>query len=582
MSLLRWTGKLLDRSARSVLTASKPKQELRFEIEPLEPRMMLSAVVQSPTAFEQAEQDFGFTSAEFATAEVPNEESEELVQVSQVFNRSMTGVTETDGVASIDVTDGNEINAAFTAVSQYLAATPSATSGVVNVTATTSFSNTLITQDNIVLRIDSGVTLTLDTLQTGNERAIDTSGTINSGVIGTGTVNINGNALFAIYSDGSDGLNVGNVGDSNSDPTKLKITGWRFGVYVVSNAQTAARNITIENLEVSQPHTSFVEIPVFISVRPSVNGRWVENVTINNLLVDGSQAGGVVGSHSGENGFTADQVILQGVHGGTVTNVVSRNGGENGLDVNSGSRDVVVSNVTIENPDAHAFNLGGSGQALDVANESGFQVGQIIRGATSGTVAEVIGVFAGRIWTLNATVNRFEVGETLEVTDSGSNVATTINAVFRTENITLENSFTTGAGRNTDQIISDATGQLVVFSDVFIQQADNIQINNNTFASIGRDDASGGFAEHFGINANVGSFSISGNTFVDYVNQTPVVRNANSSQTIGDPDTNTIYGTAGDDDFIGTDFTDTIDSGSGNDTLSGGGGNDHIAGTRRR
>ena len=578
MNLQRWKEKLVAKiNSSSESSLSNDEQQLKIEC--LESRVMLSSVTAS------ADLDAGLLITDqsavtpiVSSAGDVNAGTENFVQ-----GASGSGVSEADGVAFVDVTIGNEINAAITAVADYLASSTTADTGVVNVVASTTFSEQLVLQDNISLNIESGVTLTLDTalvdvLGGNTVGAINAEFTTDAGVIGSGTLQVNGNARYAIYGIAADGLTIGNVGDTSSDAPKLSLHGWQFGVFIGSDPTAAARNITIENLEVSQPHFELVEFPVFISVRASMGGQWVENVTINNLLVDGSQPGGVVGAHSAENGFTADQVVLQGVHGGTLTNIISRNGGENGLDVNSGSRDVTVSNVTIENPDAHAFNLGGSGQALDVASESGFEIGQQIRGVTSGTVADVFSVFEGRIWTLNATINRFMVGETLEVISDPS-ISTEITEVFRTTNVTLENSTTSGAGRNTDEIVSDSTGELVVFSDVFIQQGDDIQINNNVFTSFGRDDGMGGRAPHFGINVNVGTFSISGNTFVDYGNgQVPVVPNGNSIQTAGDPNINMIDGTAGDDTFIGTDFIDIIDGEEGDDNIRGGGDNDTILG----
>ncbi len=568
MSLRHWLYEQLRNSQQTLRPQRcKPNRSgLRFDS--LENRMMLSAVPATPPD--------NATSFEPVTIEIAAPLAQPQLPITLATGSS--GVTENNGVASIDVTIGNEINAAVTALTDYLAANATAVSGIINLTQSTTFSDTVTLADDIVLNIEAGVTLTLDTLLDDFDPGIVTSFTTNSGVIGTGTLDLDGKARHGIYSVAAQGLNIGNVGDASSNASKLKIEGWRYGVFVVSDASTATRDITIENVEVSQPHTSFVEIPVFISVRPSANGQWVENVTINNLLVDGSQPGGVVGAHSAENGFTADQVVLQGVHGGTLTNITSRNGGENGLDVNSGSRNVTVSNVTIEDPDAHAFNIGGSGQALDVSDESGFVQGQQIRGVTSGAVADVFSVFSGRIWTINATINRFQIGETLEVV-ANPTVSTQITEVYRTDNITLENSNTSGVGRNTNLDISSATGELVAYSDVFIQQADNIQINNNTFNSIGRANPEGGVAEHYGINANVGDFALSGNTFVDYGNnQTPVVKNANSTQTVGTPDTNFIDGTSGVDDFVGTDFADTIEGEQGNDVLHGRGGDDDITG----
>ena len=561
---------------RNVQQSRSKKSGLR--IETLEARLMLSSSPATPNAAGHSQPE----TVEFISQAIQPSSADSPEQAAPVFffTQPVTAsdITESNGVATLNVTAGSDINPAFDAIEDYLATSTTATSGVVNVTQSTTFSETITTKDDIVLNIDSGVTLTLDTLLSQFDHAIVTSFTNNSGVTGTGTLDINGNSKQGIFNVGSDGLRIGNVGDATSNAPKLSIIGWQFGIRVVSNTNIAARNITLENLELTQPHTQNVQIPVFISVLSSGNGQWVENVTINNLLVDGAQAGGVTGAHSATNGFTADQVILQGVHGATLTNIVSRNGGENGLDVNSGSRDVTVSNVTIEDTDAHAFNIGGSAQAIDVASEIGFVAGQQIRGVTSGAVADVTGVFEGRIWTLNAILNRFAVGETLEVVGDPS-VSTVIQEVYRTENITLENSTTSGIGLNVDLLLNPDTGRLLALSDVFIQQADNIQINNNTFGSIGRADGAGGFADHFGINANVGIFSLSGNTFVDYGNnQRPVVLNANSRQTVGNPDTNFVDGTAGDDNFNGTNFSDTLVGEDGNDRLTGLGGTDDISG----
>ena len=103
---------------------------------------------------------------------------------------SASAVTETNGVASIDVMIGNEINAAVDALTDYLANNATATSGVVNVTQSTTFSDTITLDDNIILNIQSGVTLTLDTQLGDFDPAVNTSFTTNSGVVGSGTIDI--------------------------------------------------------------------------------------------------------------------------------------------------------------------------------------------------------------------------------------------------------------------------------------------------------------------------------------------------------------------------------------------------------
>lgn len=497
---------------------------------------------------------------------------------------SSSGVTESNGVATIDVVDGNEINQAFVTLTDYLANNATAVSGVVNVSANTTFSEQIVAADDIVLNVPAGVTLSLD-----QPPSATTSGAIrfnqvsNSGLTGSGTLDFNGHTLTAIAAVGVDQFRIGNTDTSASNPDRLKIIGWRDGVLIGSFATVAATKITVENLEITNPHSVNVNSPLFISNRPSANGLWVEEVTIDNLLVDGGQpdgAGGTVGGeHSFNNGFTADQIVLQGVRNATVTNVTSLNGGENGLTVSWGSRYVTVSDVTIDNPDAHAFNIGSSGYAIDVVDATGFEEGQLLRGVTSGSTAAVFAVFPneGRIWVVETAENGFAAGETLEVTDPGVMLATQITETFRTSNVTVENSVTTNAGRNVSLNLNPA-GEPVAFSDVFLQQAENIFIQNNEFRTLGRELSPGVYADHFGINGTVSSFTFSNNTFVDYINQRPVVLNANSSQAAGVPELSTIDGTSNDDVFTGTQFADVIDGEAGNDDLGGLGGNDTIIG----
>ena len=498
---------------------------------------------------------------------------------------SGSGVTESNGVATINVTDGNEINAAFAHVEDYIAANASAVSGVVNVSASTTFSNTIVTRDNIVLNIQDGVTLTLDTPITPVtlSRAIDLSNTTLSGVTGAGTVDINGNSQFGIRGDVVTQLKIGNVNSTDADPTKLKVVGWEFGVYFASGASTAADDIEIANLEITEPNATHAESPLTLTNRPGINGPWVTNVNIDNLLVDGGQPDGsggkTGGAHGEENPFTTDQIILQGVSGATVNNVTSLNGGENGFTVSWGSNNITLTDVTIDGPDAHAFNIGGGSQALNVSDATGFAAGQLVRGVTSGTTGEVFRSFTGRVWVANTAGNRFAVGETLEVTEAGVTVSTQITEVFRTSNILIENATTSNAGLNVNSTVSQANGELLILSDVFIQQVDGVTINNSTFTSVGRDDG-GSATEHFGINASiVQDLQISGNTFVDYgENQRPVALSVHSTQIAGVPETNNIDGTANDDSILGTLFTDTIVGEDGDDRLEGREGDDTVHG----
>jgi parallel beta-helix repeat protein len=501
------------------------------------------------------------------------------------------GITETNGIATLDVAIGSEINLAFDLLSDYLANNVTAVSGVVNVPVSTTFSEVIHAADDIVLNIEAGATLTLDQLldPVSEPGAIRFTSTSNSGLTGAGTLDLNGNAFRGVYATRPNGFRIGNTDTTATNPNKLKIVGWQDGVFIGSSATVAATNITIENLEITDPHSTDVDFPLLVTNRPGVNGLWVEGVTIDNVLVDGGQpdgAGGKVGgSHASSNGFTADQITLQGVYNATATNVTSLNGGENGFTVSWGSRNVALTNITVDNADAHSFNLGGSGQAIDLASEAGFAVDQQVRGVVSGTIARVTGVFDNRIWVTDTALNQFAVGETLEVITPGVNVSTQITETYRAQNLTLDGGMSTNAGRN-EALLLDSNNIPVILSDVFIQQVEGSVeqvegaiVKNSVFDTLGREISPGVYAEHIGVNGSVSTFALSNNTFVDYsVNQTPVFVSNNALQLPGDPDANSIDGTSGNDTFSGTDRSDVIDGEGGNDTLQGGGGNDTIEG----
>ena len=194
-------------------------------------------------------------------------------------------------------------------------------------------------------------------------------------------------------------------------------------------------------------------------------------------------------------------------------------------------------------------------------------------GLSSGTTSNVFRVFAGRLWLTENAGNRFEVGESLQIVSAGSSVSTEITQTFRAENIIIDNALVSNVGGNVDGVDTS-----VVLSDVFMQQVDGVIIRNSEFRTLGREISPGVYFDHFTINATVSDFSVSNNTFVNVINQTPVVFNANSTQTIGDPEVNFIDGTVGDDDFIGTLFSDVIDGEGGSDIIFAGGGDDTVYG----
>ena len=175
---------------KSVLN-SKPIRSL--QLEKLEDRVMLSTV--STTDLDAVEVA---PNSSFQIADVSYESLS--APVAQASASSFL-VTENNGVATVDLTDGAMINDAFVFLTDYVDANASIQSGVVNVTSTTTFSEALIARDNVVLNIEDNVTLTLDTLldPLADGPAIRLSSTSYSGVTGGGTLDINGNAVYGIY-----------------------------------------------------------------------------------------------------------------------------------------------------------------------------------------------------------------------------------------------------------------------------------------------------------------------------------------------------------------------------------------------
>ena len=101
-------------------------------------------------------------------------------------------------VATVEVDVGADIQPAFDFLQTFLADNASINSGVVDVTSSTSFTNTVDAHSDIVLNIQAGVVLSLDA---GGVifRGINLSNTSNSGITGGGVLDVNENAQFGVH-----------------------------------------------------------------------------------------------------------------------------------------------------------------------------------------------------------------------------------------------------------------------------------------------------------------------------------------------------------------------------------------------
>ena len=219
----------------------------------------------------------------------------------------------------------------------------------------------------MALNLNAGVTLTLDSAIVG--AAYDLSGTQSAGLTGTGTLDAAGNTDTAVLGDAAKDPFIGNVGSTDPSPDSLTIVGWKYGVVIASTATEAATDIVVENLQISGPAAIDVIYPFWITSRPALNGPQVEGLVVTNLLVDGGQPlgvnGAIIGSEwSAENGFTADQITLQGVSNAVLTNVTSVNGGENAVAVAWGSTNVTFVDAIVSGADCLTSALMGPNSGI--------------------------------------------------------------------------------------------------------------------------------------------------------------------------------------------------------------------------
>lgn len=505
-------------------------------------------------------------------------------------------------VATIEVNTGGDIQPALDFLLSYIANNANINSGVVDLASSTGFVDTIDTYSDITLNIQSGVTLTLDSPSLMH-RGIDLSSTTNSGVTGGGTLDVNQKAQFGIYGVALHNPIIGNPSGSTTDP--MEIVRWQTAVSLFSTPAVASSNIQIDNLYLHSPASFNVGLPLVISSRPSTNGMWVMGATLSDVTVDGADANGNGGEFSATNEYTADQITLQGVRGATLDNILTTNGGENGLAIAIGSRDVTITNSTASFADGHGFNIGSGTHAIDVVDSAGFVENQIVQGQPSSAIGTVTRVFPGRLLLRDVSGGRFEIGD-IVAPFGGSSPSTSITEQLRTANITLDDVVGEGNGLDEGETF-DPNGFPVSFADFYFQQSDNVSLNDGIAKSRGRFDTGTGLdIPIFGVFATGSTFSLGNMTYVDYgQGQIPVgifggsfelapqagfseINLAEVGGTVVGTDSNDLFnaslnddvldGGQGDDFIAGLDGDDTIAGGDGEDTIDGGIGNDDLSG----
>ncbi|WP_150125001.1 hypothetical protein [Tsuneonella mangrovi] len=237
----------------------------------------------------------------------------------------------------------------------------------------------------------------------------------------------------------------------------VTIIGWKYGLYFVSSDTRPAQNISITNTTVRDG--AGVQIyPIFVS--STIGGQAVRNVSMDGVTVLGTG-----GSYSAENAATADQIAFQNVQGFSLANIVSRNGGENGISIVRGSRDGTMRNVTVTGSDGHGLQIGGGGVVATVDNPAAFQADTPSLGMTSHGEAKVLRVVGNQVWLGGIKRHQLQVGERLLGAFGGAK----ITALEFCRNISLDGYVADGNGLN-------RAGIRGAFADLYISQAEDISL----------------------------------------------------------------------------------------------------------
>jgi hypothetical protein len=233
--------------------------------------------------------------------------------------------------------------------------------------------------------------------------------------------------------------------------------GWHFGLYFVSSREASAQDVVIRNTLVRDGGSRQV-YPVFLS--STIGGQPFRRLTIDGLEIVGSR-----GAYGRDNAATADQLALQNVQGFTLTDIVSRDGGENGIVVVRGSRDGVLRNVTVTGADGHGLQIGGGGVVATIDDPGFLTKGMEVRGGDSGAKALVDLVQGNRVWLSRLTQRQLVAGEEL----LGRGRRSVIRDLEFCRNISLSGLRAVDNGRN----VAKGRG---LFADLYISQAEDIRL----------------------------------------------------------------------------------------------------------
>ena len=245
---------------------------------------------------------------------------------------------------------------------------------------------------------------------------------------------------------------------------KVNVIGWCFGLYFISTGEASAQDVYIGDTVIRNGGSRQV-YPAFFS--STTGGQPFRRLTIERLEIVGSG-----GAYSRNNAATADQLALQNVHGFSLKDVVSRNGGENGVVIVRGSRDGVLNNITISGSDGHGLQIGGGGARATIEDSNFLTKGMEVQGRQSGAHARVDQVRGNQVWLSRLTQRQLISGE--ELWSAGGH--SVIRDIEFCRNISVFGLTAYNNGLN----LANVRG---LFADLYISHAEDIEIEGANLES---------------------------------------------------------------------------------------------------
>ena len=241
--------------------------------------------------------------------------------------------------------------------------------------------------------------------------------------------------------------------------TGVVMRGWTFGVYFVSTADSSADGVTFRDTIIHQGADRQI-YPAFLS--STTGGK-----PFRNLLIERMTLAGTGGSYSPTNAATADQLTMQNVRGFVLRDVISRDGGENGMSIVRGCRDGEMSNIIVTGADGQGCQIGGGGLEVTVSDPAPFAKGLRVQGLESGAEAIVDLVAGNQVWLSRLMRRQFSPAE--EIVCGGQRVRMSDPQFCR--NIALDGLKASRNGRNAAAIKG-------AFADLYITHAEDITVRN--------------------------------------------------------------------------------------------------------